>query len=357
MDIDDQDNMDIDNDLQPILESNEELVENPENTTQSSQLTQFNLEMNIHSNRVNIIIPNSLNVEEGGEDEEEDEEESSYNISRELTNLTYNINSYRNRLVRYNTRPDSSYNSNYSNTYTYNYDTSNLNVLNNSTTTAFNRLLNTSFYDKSKYKNILSEKGNNDLKRIVYAISDNLEINTVCPIYQVEFNDGMEIIKLPCNHCFVPEAIQKWLNEENALCPVCRAKLDSIEIEDSEQNTNYTNNSNQNTNLIELLRRTYNYPINNPLWSTNTENTENTENDTITIPETDEQPEITVNPHTIPETDEQPETTVNLHTITNNFITDIMNQMMSEQNEQDEEDLQTAIFNSLNDVGNTPMDD
>ena len=284
MDIDDEDqdqNINISNDqenlnlLSPILETNEEPVE----------------------------------VEE---EEVEVEEEESYtqNYSTELTNLSNNINSYRNRLLRFNRLIDSSYNLDYTSSNT------------------FNRILNTSFYDKSKYKNILSEKGNTDLKKIVYTSSDNLEINTVCPIYQIEFNEGMEIIKLPCNHCFIPEAIEKWLKEEKALCPVCRAKLDSIEIEDTPENTHTPTN----TTLFSSLRRSYNYPINNPLWTT----TETTEQQ-----ETSEQEETT----------EQEETPAYLPIITNNLIYDIMNQMITEQ---DETDLQTAIFNSLNNVGEPP---
>ena len=42
----------------------------------------------------------------------------------------------------------------------------------------------------------------------------------------------MEIIKLPCDHCFIPEAIEKWVKEEKAICPVCRYTLDSKEVED-----------------------------------------------------------------------------------------------------------------------------
>ena len=45
----------------------------------------------------------------------------------------------------------------------------------------------------------------------------------------------MEVIQLPCNHCFCPEAITKWLTKEKAICPVCRLTLDSIEIEDKEE--------------------------------------------------------------------------------------------------------------------------
>ena len=47
----------------------------------------------------------------------------------------------------------------------------------------------------------------------------------------------MDIIRLPCNHCFIPEAIERWVKEENALCPVCRYNLDSKEVETEEAST------------------------------------------------------------------------------------------------------------------------
>ena len=34
---------------------------------------------------------------------------------------------------------------------------------------------------------------------------------------------------MPCNHCFIPEAIRSWL-EEKPECPVCRQEMDSVEV-------------------------------------------------------------------------------------------------------------------------------
>ena len=45
---------------------------------------------------------------------------------------------------------------------------SNTYSFNDSSTRILNRLLLSTFYDKSKYKNVLSEKGNNDLKNYLY---------------------------------------------------------------------------------------------------------------------------------------------------------------------------------------------
>ncbi len=174
------------------------------------------------------------------------------NLNMELSNLTYNINNYRNRLERFNR-------SMYLPNYTYNFD-----FINNTSSNVFNQILNNTFYDKSKYKNILSEIGHNDLKKIKYTKSENGKINSTCPIYQIEFTEGMEIIKLPCEHCFIPEAIEKWLKQENAICPVCRYKLDSIEVKNTEDN-NVESTQEELTEtsismLFDSLRRSYNYP-------------------------------------------------------------------------------------------------
>ena len=207
---------------------------------------------------------------------------------------------------------------------------------NDPSTRILNRLLVSTFYDKSKYKNVLSEKGNNDLKKIIYI--NILGVNTICPIYQVEFSEGMEVIQLPCNHCFCPEAITKWLTQEKAMCPVCRLTLDSMEIEDNEQtlttnvyNNNTSNNSNTSNNFLESIE-IYNLPLSNPAWNTNS---------ILNIPNLNTIIDPTLNTETISE----PETMSNLQLeSTNNFLNNIMSQLVETQYE---ENIQRAILNSL----------
>ena len=270
--------------------------------------------MNIDNENRNSI---EMIIESNEENNEENNQENEYmdieaiidreeNLNEELSNLTYNINTYRNTLERFNR---SMYLPNYNN---------NLDFLNNRSSNIFNEILNRTFYDKCKYKNILSEKGNNDLKRVKYFKSENEKNNSTCPIYQTEFNEGMEIIKLPCEHCFIPEAIEKWLKEENAICPVCRLKLDSIEIKNEENEENENENSEQQeidrstSFLFDSLTRSYNFPINDPLWRINSSE-RNINND--------------------------------VSNITNNLVFSIMNQII---NEEDETNLQQALYNSLN---------
>ena len=105
--------------------------------------------------------------------------------------------------------------------------------------TIYNELLNSSLYDKFIYKYILSEEGESQLKTIKFTKEFTKElgdINNICPITNLEFEENQNIISLPCNHYFDTEAIHKWLREEKAECPVCRFKLHSKEVKIDEKN-------------------------------------------------------------------------------------------------------------------------
>jgi hypothetical protein len=111
------------------------------------------------------------------------------------------------------------------------------NVINNAINntiynTIIDTILDTSFYEDPIYKNVISEEEFNKLEKKHYSISS--PFNNTCPITQVEFLNDEGIIELPCNHCFNPTAIKKWLMEEKGECPVCRYKFETIEKE-SEQ--------------------------------------------------------------------------------------------------------------------------
>jgi hypothetical protein len=92
----------------------------------------------------------------------------------------------------------------------------------------YNSIINTSFYEDPIYKNVISEEEFNKLEKKHYSISS--PFNNTCPITQIEFLTDEEIIELPCNHCFNPTAIKKWLMEEKGECPVCRYKFETIEV-------------------------------------------------------------------------------------------------------------------------------
>jgi len=93
-----------------------------------------------------------------------------------------------------------------------------------------NRILNDSLLDKTPYKKILSDKGNDQLKIVKYS-KDNFDQESCCIMFY-NFEEGQDVIQLPCNHIFDPDGIKTWLNEEQAKCPICRFELDSKEVKD-----------------------------------------------------------------------------------------------------------------------------
>ena len=90
-----------------------------------------------------------------------------------------------------------------------------------------NRVINESFRDKPKYKNVLSEEGEKQIKRVNYDPTQHT--NHICPIYHTEFIKDQIVSQLPCNHIFTPDGIERWLKNENAICPICRYELSSCE--------------------------------------------------------------------------------------------------------------------------------
>ena len=85
---------------------------------------------------------------------------------------------------------------------------------------------NESLYDINPVKKVISEKGKSQLIHIKYTEKCH---NHTCPILCTDFTDGEDITALPCRHCFNPKAIETWLNNEKAECPVCRFQLECTE--------------------------------------------------------------------------------------------------------------------------------
>ena len=126
--------------------------------------------------------------------------------------------------------------SNWSNQYTYiplfnNYvvpdNTPDVDAVNR----AANGLITRSFVeDGPKYKNVLSERGKSIIKFVKYN-SEKFSKQSMCPITQEEFEKDQVVAQLPCGHIFEKESVMKWLENQNASCPNCRSKLDSVEEE------------------------------------------------------------------------------------------------------------------------------
>ena len=82
--------------------------------------------------------------------------------------------------------------------------------------------------DKPKYKHVVPDLS--ELEEVTYT-KNKYEYDT-CPISMKEFKEGETIIKLPCSHVFNKESIIEWTTKEKATCPICRHKLNSIEVLD-----------------------------------------------------------------------------------------------------------------------------
>jgi hypothetical protein len=122
-----------------------------------------------------------------------------------------------------------------------------------------NNIMNHSLHDAAGYKSVLSEEGAASLEKRKY--STNTCNNDSCPITRAAFEVGEEVVKLPCGHCFDPDAINRWLNDEKAECPVCRHALKSKEIKsEREQYTDVgeTEIRNARISLLNSLARANN---------------------------------------------------------------------------------------------------
>ena len=118
-----------------------------------------------------------------------------------------------------------------------------------------NRILNSSLLEKPSYKKILSKKGENQLKKVIY--DDKKYETKECVISMNEFKNGEEIIELPCKHIFNKESIETWLKEESSRCPVCRFELDFKEVKNKEnllvEDISYdTSNNITNNRVIDI---------------------------------------------------------------------------------------------------------
>ena len=125
----------------------------------------------------------------------------------------------------------------------------------------------TSSSSSSSYKNILSHEGYKQLKFIKYYSNSNSNFNSnfnynICPIIGAIFKENDDIIQLPCSHYFEPESILKWVKEKNAECPICRFKLNSIEVNDDVKDVNndypdYAEHPDQNNTIRNFLLNLY----------------------------------------------------------------------------------------------------
>ena len=213
----------------------------------------------------------------------------------------------------------------------------------------FNTLLRETLQQKNNYKHVLSEKGKQEIKTELYS-KEKFPEQKCCPISRKKFVENETISKLPCNHIFDPEMILQWLENENASCPVCRHKLDSVEKkiidsenidseEDIDEEEDIVSGAADNSEDTDTHTYTYTYT--------------HTDADEITINESTESTDVEYPPlsqniiHPIPITRTTRMTQQETRDILRNSINNLL---IQEQEKQEEEDLQAAIMASLNDV-------
>ena len=129
------------------------------------------------------------------------------------------------------------------------------------------QILRQSLYDKNNFKKVLSEEGEKQLK-VVKFDQDKFETDE-CMIMRDKFEKDEEIIQLPCSHIFKKEAIETWLKEESAKCPICRFELKckevKIELENPVENPTENPVENPTENSVEN-------PTENPTHHQNVDN-------------------------------------------------------------------------------------
>ena len=106
---------------------------------------------------------------------------------------------------------------------------------NNATTTGdISSIMEQSFQEKARYKQVLSDEGEEQITYKKYTKED--DPNEICAITREKFSIGDDIAILPCDHVFCKEAINQWLQTKKAECPICRFKLASKEVKEEVEN-------------------------------------------------------------------------------------------------------------------------
>ncbi len=103
------------------------------------------------------------------------------------------------------------------------------------TTGNLSSIMEQSFQEKARYKQVLSDKGEGQIIYKKYTEEDGT--NVICAITREEFSIGDDIAILPCDHVFCSKAINKWLQTKKAECPICRFKLESKEVKEERETT------------------------------------------------------------------------------------------------------------------------
>ena len=247
--IENLENEDEDND-RPILENNEETIEEDEEENYDIYNFNSNLLGNFYNNNspdFQVQIINISNLRNRRND-----------ISRSpILDEVYNIDQH---------------GSNLTSNFLINFIENNINnILQNSIhgtndTPFIQNFIDSTFEldNKKKFKRVTHNDEIRKLK-IQKFDSSNIYANNECPINLTKFEEDDEIIILPCNHVYSALPIQKWLNEESNCCPTCRFELQYKEIKCEENNDEENEallENNEERNEVENEEREENNPVN-----------------------------------------------------------------------------------------------
>ena len=126
-----------------------------------------------------------------------------------------------------------------------------------------NELLTRTLMEKTPYKKVLSEKGDEQLKTVKYS-KEKFEQDSCCIMF-TDFEEGQDVIQLPCGHIFDPDGIKTWVKEEQAKCPICRFELDFKEVKEDELELEDIDSDSDDefTSSTDISQNRYNQMFNN----------------------------------------------------------------------------------------------
>ena len=129
-----------------------------------------------------------------------------------------------------------------------------------------NEILSRTLMEKTPYKKVLSEKGDEQLKTVKYS-KEKFEQDSCCIMF-IDFEEGQDVIQLPCGHIFDPDGIKTWVKEEQAKCPICRFELDFKEVKEDDLELEDIDSDDETdvdeiTPLLDNSQNRYNQMFNN----------------------------------------------------------------------------------------------
>jgi hypothetical protein len=196
--------------------------------------------------------------------------------------------------------------------------------------------------DQNAFKRVVDLDKNNEIEYKNFSEVTGCD-QTSCPINMTDFVPDEVIAQLPCKHCFNKDAILQWLVEESHKCPVCRYELNYKEIRtEEEKQIDYNDIS-----IDDIEQEIAELDLSdNEVFHNDISNNDISNNDIASLINS-VTPQQIVDSFILNNVDGNNE---NTRTILNNFIHFLDNEIQRREMlelENDENELQRAIINSL----------